>query len=462
MDSERKCIYCGVSQDLSESDIIPDALTNARITNQCVCRTNHNNKFSDMFESKVIKDLAFITNNLDIKSKKGKKFASYSAEFEINGVDYEMAINSPRDIFDGRILKSKDDKHILGEINKVKKIAVNPEQVTQIDVNGLMIKEKVRIDPSVYFSMEIFRMVAKIAFEWYCARNNVDDYHEEFSKIIKFITTGEGKNPVTILQDEDLYRFYHKQVELGNHCLIGFINQQGHVNVVFSLFGIIMYRIVVCELCPSFCENNFLYTELRVDAGRKEITQKSYELAEEYFRSYFLDFSKYTKGSQIMGLDIMICKEMPKIDPTLYPFALNMIKFLSQYFNETEQPNNQVKKILIENIERIMKKSILHRKTLKRFVKEYFHDNEKMELNFNTMNAKTIFLFYIVFIIGKNDLAVTDNNSLYKIIRKELNIVGNTVEITKEIQKRIEEKLISTPDYVMIMKKGAKIIQSWQ
>ena len=74
---EQKCIYCGKNHDLSESDIIPDALTNARIFNNNVCRIEHNNRFSDMFESKVIEALAFITNELDIKSSKGKNYASY-------------------------------------------------------------------------------------------------------------------------------------------------------------------------------------------------------------------------------------------------------------------------------------------------------------------------------------------------------------------------------------------------
>ena len=36
-----KCIYCGEVNDLSESDIIPDALTNARILNRNVCRVEY-------------------------------------------------------------------------------------------------------------------------------------------------------------------------------------------------------------------------------------------------------------------------------------------------------------------------------------------------------------------------------------------------------------------------------------
>ena len=76
-----KCIYCGIDHDLSESDIIPDALTNARILNKkCFVELNIIIKFSDMFESKVINALSFITNELDIKSsEKGKNMHSYEA-----------------------------------------------------------------------------------------------------------------------------------------------------------------------------------------------------------------------------------------------------------------------------------------------------------------------------------------------------------------------------------------------
>lgn len=31
MPEKATCIYCGIEADLSESDIIPDALTNARV-----------------------------------------------------------------------------------------------------------------------------------------------------------------------------------------------------------------------------------------------------------------------------------------------------------------------------------------------------------------------------------------------------------------------------------------------
>lgn len=64
---------------MSFSDIIPDALTNGKICNRYVCRINHNNKFSDAFESEVIEGLSVVTNALNIKSSKGKNFAKHCA-----------------------------------------------------------------------------------------------------------------------------------------------------------------------------------------------------------------------------------------------------------------------------------------------------------------------------------------------------------------------------------------------
>lgn len=98
---ESKCIYCGKDHSLSESDIIPDALTNARILNRNVCGIEHNNRFSDMFESKVIDALAFITNELDIKSSKGKKYASYDAVITVEGTDYNLKLHGDNEIFNG-------------------------------------------------------------------------------------------------------------------------------------------------------------------------------------------------------------------------------------------------------------------------------------------------------------------------------------------------------------------------
>ena len=146
-----KCIYCGKETDLSESDIIPDALTNARIINRCVCRIEHNNKFSDKFESKVIESLAFITNELDIKSNKGKNYAPYEAYITIEGVEYKLALHGDNNIFDGRVLKSVDNTHMISTYEKMVKIAKDEQKVTPLDVNSIEIEKRVRVNNEIFF-----------------------------------------------------------------------------------------------------------------------------------------------------------------------------------------------------------------------------------------------------------------------------------------------------------------------
>ena len=118
----RRCIYCGTENDLSKSDIIPDALTNGKIINPNVCRVDHNNRFSDMFEDEVISKLAFITNELDIKSSKGNQYARYVANVIVDGTEYTTRMNADTDLFNKKIMRSADGKSLIGPMDKIKKM----------------------------------------------------------------------------------------------------------------------------------------------------------------------------------------------------------------------------------------------------------------------------------------------------------------------------------------------------
>ena len=278
---ENKCIYCGRMDNLSESDIIPDALTNARILNRNVCRIEHNNKFSDMFESKVIDALSFITNELDIKSSKGKNYAPYEAVVTIEGIDYNIRLHGDKEIFNGRVLKSTDNTQMISSYDRAVKIAKDERKVQPLDINTIEIEKKVRINNEIFFDISMFRMLSKIAFEWYCAKNSISGYYSEFSNIVEFITTGNGTNPVSIIQEEELYKMVDHLGNLGSHTLFAFEKEDGEIDVIISLFGLLMYRVIVTKEKPNICVNNFLYTELRTDSSRREIIHQSVEEAQQ-------------------------------------------------------------------------------------------------------------------------------------------------------------------------------------
>ena len=461
---ERACIYCG-NTEISESDIVPDALTNARITNKNVCKTEHNNKFSDLFESDVIAALALITNELDIKSRKGNSYAAYQAKIKIDGIEYSTKMTSEKELFNGKkVLISTDKKYKLSSMEKIKEMAEDQSQVEAVDINKFPLQTSVEISIEIYFSKKMFRMISKIAYEWYCSRNNVSGYHEEFSNIVSYITSGRGNNPVTILQNEELYNYYEEQVSLGSHGLFCFIGKGGKINVIVSLFGIAMYRVIVSNIVPSFCKNNFLFMELRTDSSRKEIIHSSYEDAEKCLLSTFSDKNSFIEREFIPGLRIRIQKEVPKIDIILYSFVLDITKAFFELYDETLDPNETINKIIYHNIEEILQTSSLHKKAIKRFVKEYFFDgHEVIKLNPDSSNKKTLFLMYILFIIGRNNIEIIDDNLLQRIAKEALGMgMENKFVVTDEMEKKLQGEILSTEGYSEFLEKGAEVIKRWK
>ncbi len=53
------------------------------------------------------------------------------------------------------------------------------------------------------------------------------------------------------------------EVNLGSHVLLALEKNNGEIDVIISLFGLLIYRVIVTKNKPNDCSNNFLYTELR-------------------------------------------------------------------------------------------------------------------------------------------------------------------------------------------------------
>lgn len=465
MSIRHACIYCGKEEDLSESDIIPDALTNARITNKNVCRVNHNNKFSDLFESTVIKNLAFLTNELDIKSKKAKTYAEYEALIKIDGIEYDVPMSSRTQLFDGRVLTSKDKKAKMTSLDKAYSISKNPNQVEAVDINNISIEQKVDIDLSIFFEEKMFRMVAKIAFEWYCAQNNVCDFHENFTNIISFITNGKGTNPVAIIQEAELYNMINNEVNLGSHCLFAFQDMDGQIKVVVSLFGIVMYRITVSDHTPDFCAKNLIYQELKTDSTRIEVKEDSYEQAmkrhDETLRGLLAELD--TPTVKLINGKKVICLDNANTCISLYSFLFNAIKCFIYIKDETIEPNQLITPILINNINRVTQLSLLHKKSIKRFVKEYFKEgHELIRLNPEASDKKATFMFFVLFLIGKSNDYSIDDKKLQEYVIEYFQLQGNTeITITDKLEKELAEIILKEPNYSQIIEHGADIVKKW-
>lgn len=459
-----KCIYCGIDHDLSESDIIPDALTNARILNRNVCRIEHNNKFSDMFESKVIDALSFITNELDIKSSKGKNYARYDALVTIEGIDYKLKSHGNNEIFNGRVLKSVDNTQMISSYDKAVKIAKDEKKVQPLDVNTIEIVKKISINSEIFFDVSLYRMLSKIAFEWYCSRNSLSGYYSEFNDIIKFITTGEGTNPVSIIQEEKIYEMLDQQVNLGSHTLFAFEKEDGEIDVIISLFGLLMYRVKVTKKRPDICKNNFLYTELRTDSSRIELMHHSYDEAKQKFLEIFSP-NNFKRVGEVNGITIMIPKVLVSIpNVKLYLVWFNLARYFITVDDDSVMPNERLNKIFLTQLEKITQAFTLQKKSIKRFVSETFYQgHEKIRLNPDTSNKKSVVLFYAVYLIGKSKEEVLDDSILQKILKNGLaNLNVETLIVDDEMENRLKQIMMEDVKYSDVLEIGAEKVMNWQ
>ncbi|WP_312128266.1 hypothetical protein [Lysinibacillus capsici] len=455
----RKCIYCDTSNGLSESDIIPDALTNSRIYNKNVCRIAHNNNFSDLFESEVIKKLAFITNELDIKSSKGDDYHFYKATLTIGDIKYNAKkFKSNNQLFKkGSVLESVDKKHKLGHIDVLKNIVKDESKITTIDINSIQIEKSVKVDTSIFLSESMYRLVSKIAYEWYCAKNKIIGKNSNFDNIISYITMGEGENPVTIISDPSIYYSFNQICTHGSHCLFAYLSNNS-IYVVVNLFGIALYNVKIAN-SPIGNFRNCLYQELLTDGSRVEIYEDSVQSLLKNVESY-LDSCVKTEHN---GLFFMVAP--PDLADSNIIIKLSLVQIYGelQKINNVQKTTNGVIDLILKNIESLLQATSIHKKTLKRFVEENFKNNDiTFELNPQNQNNKNTFLFYVIYLIGKSENDTLDQNIVNSIIKTGLNIYDSEFVLKNETCEKLRDVILQDSNYQKVIINGARLVREWE
>ena len=454
---ERACIYCGTTEDLSVSDIIPDALTNAKIRNPNVCRVAHNNKFSDMFEDKIIKSMALITNELDIKSSKGKKYASYPARITIDETEYAENISSDVELFSGkRIISTEDGKRKLGPMEEIRKFKeATDKNITIVDVNQIEIEKRVTLKLDVFFSNEMHRLMAKIAYEWYCLHNNITDKLDVFNSIIDFITTGNSSDPVKLVSNETVYAWFEQQSDLGSHTILSYIGLDDSINIIVSFLGIAVYNIRLLPHPIDQCKYNAVYQRVTIDAKREQFCFYSMADLIENLKTAFHEVE--IPG----GMKVMVPQN---IDDTSLQYQMMYAQCYGMFQNDlmcVMQPTPQVLRLLKQRVENILQISALTVRGLKRFVKE---NKEYLKtgsgLNPNGSNKKSIFMFYILFIVGKSEGTWKGLENVNDFIKEKFG--ADTISVSDELSNQLLLEMLETEGYFESIKAGAVAIENWK
>ena len=271
-----KCIYCNSEEKITLSDIIPTALTGAKLTRRFVCDT-HNKFTNDNYERDMIKQLAAYRNFIGLTERDGDP-VRYYADLNIGDRTFKrVRITDNASVVSGdRIFRNTDSsgKTILagGRDNLLKINGATENNVKTIDAKdfSIVIRDDLR---ELFISSQVLHAIAKICYEWHCYINDIDGFIEEkYRDIVSYILSPEDEEaPVELVVDAFTWELSDRVSRRGTNMLFEYNDYDGYTYVVFSLWNTILYKVKICKIdTRNEKETNFINTYLFHVDGTQE------------------------------------------------------------------------------------------------------------------------------------------------------------------------------------------------
>lgn len=418
------CIYCN-SNDLTDSDIIPYAITEAKLIKRFVC-SKHNSHTNNEFEKKIIRELDVFRKTMGLKTRDGNEIKIQAQmtlgedEFDILYSDYSFLHEKQQFFQDGKIIFQPGTKKPVKGLNEL--YDYYPKY--KGSVPGFITK----YNPfKIFGSEEMFRTVSKIAYEWHCYKNNIDSCHEKYKDIIDYIVDGKESSicKVELVDDAFIYNAIGDvMLEIGTNAIYEYVDNKGQCVVVFFLWNVIAYKVIVGTGFQPTVSFRFL---------------NDIEL-------YHIDGSKV---GNIFGV---------------YSFK-NDYEVSSSEFTESYK---RIGKAIENRLNKALSTLILSSKNLKKLLKQFTKDyaaykNKNMTLLQLIKYGEKIriILIWIVILLGENEDCFRSgesfNSNLFRIIGEE------TVSVNDEkIEEYLEKigKLKESGELALRIDKGMNIINS--
>lgn len=264
-----RCIYCNSDEDLTVSDIIPAALTGAKIRKKFVCRA-HNLFTNDHYEKAMIQRLDIFRNRIGLTERDGDP-VRFSAGLTIG--DYisekKISISNNKSVMDtDRLFRMKDKQGravLVGSKENLLKInGATEDKIIDLPLEDISVSSMVDIQ-ELFISESTLHAVAKIAYEWHCFINNVEELQEnKYSSIISYILNPKQTNTfVEVVNDKFVVTLSDYYSRTGSNMLFEYNDLDGNTYVIFFLWNVIGYKVKVCEYdenpCTTHCPIAYFY-----------------------------------------------------------------------------------------------------------------------------------------------------------------------------------------------------------
>ena len=252
-----KCIYCNAAADLTVSDIIPFALTGAKLRKGFVCH-KHNAFTNDHYEKVMISQLAIFRNLIGLTERDGDP-VRFVADLTIDKYTFEKTSISDKASILGnekRLFSTKDKeghKIVVGEKSALLKIkGASEDKIEELNLSDVSIVTHSDIR-ELFISSQVLHAVAKIAYEWHCYVNDIEEFDaEKCGDIVSYILDPSSTGtPVELVLDKYTWTMADTFSRTGSNMLFEYDDQDGNTYVVFSLWNVILYKIHICRHCTT-------------------------------------------------------------------------------------------------------------------------------------------------------------------------------------------------------------------
>lgn len=268
-----KCIYCNSETDLTSSDIITYAITGAKLFKSFVCHT-HNAFTNDEYEKHFVADLDFFRNRLGLSTRDGKPI-QFKADITVNGTEIHdvkisnrASLYAPKGVVAG--VGNNGNKIIMAPMEKIKKISNTG--ITTVDVSDVTLHKTITSD--TFLGRYAVHSAAKMAYEWYCYINNIEELKDEYREIVDYILGNSESNLVDIVIDRSYFFAIDQLSEVGTNAFLQYDDIDGYRYVVFDLWKTVAYRVKICKSpTDSYANAGVLQFELflyHIDGGKSK------------------------------------------------------------------------------------------------------------------------------------------------------------------------------------------------
>ena len=273
-----KCIYCNNESDLTVSDIIPYALTGAKLKKRFVCN-EHNGFTNDNYENQMIKQLDVFRNRLGLTERDGDP-VRYKGELSIGEYTFpNISISDHASIMNNskRVFRTTDEngkKILVGDRIKLLKIkGATDDKIKDIPASDFSVVSHTNIQ-NLFISSATLHAITKIAYEWHCYINDIESFDsQKYSDIVSYVLNPESEeHPVELVIDAMTWALMDNFSRTGSNMLFEYCDIDGNTYVIFGFWGVIIYKVKICknenmQFIDANIYNSYFYHVDGTDSG---------------------------------------------------------------------------------------------------------------------------------------------------------------------------------------------------